>query len=530
MRQKLLLALLVVVAVAAVAFRFAMSRSDTAAAPPAVASQQLLSDLMAMRDAEKIADRHERCLAYPDLPGVVWDKSVVQAYCDLMLRKAMSLYEIDDALKRGEIETLRQTFDGYLQRNYENGQHGFLTWAINHAFAYEASLDVADRWVKADPNSAFALLARGTAYAARAGLARGNKFARDTSEDQFERMHEFAAKAVDDLNESVHRSHRLIAAYNEMFVIAQMTGDDDLRAQSVRRALALDPADQWTYDRWSDAVEPKWGGSIGEMSDIADRAMKHADDNPLLKRMPARPYCAEANTLEVCQSCGSTADRATRAMKFYMQAASVAPAACMINEAGATAERAGDYESAVRIYSQSFRFSGDLQPLFRRSVALRHLGQEELALETIDVAERAQPNNPMAFVNKGWIYQEDHKPQEAEKSFLAAVAIDRDNREANTELVMLYTTSLNQFDKGKAIVDRMMSEDPNNPRAWLLSAVLDHGKDDKHCKVVLEKYLALVDREKADSYEQRDIDRATARVKELTAQEEKTAAAPSATK
>ena len=82
----------------------------------------------------------------------------------------------------------------------------------------------------------------------------------------------------------------------------------------------------------------------------------------------------------------------------------------------------------------------------------------------------------------------------------------------------------------KAIVDRLMSENPENPRAWLLSAVLDRGRDEKHCKLALEKYLALVDHEHADSYEQRDIDRATARVKELVVQEAKSTAASTAKK
>ncbi len=520
MRQKLLLVLLVIVATGALAFRFVLMQHEPAVVP-SVASAQLIREFQAVLDAEKITDPYQRCLAYPDLPGTSWDKSIVAAYCGLMLRKAVSLEEIDAALKRGETELLEQTFDGYLQRNYEPGQHGFLTWAIIHIFDHGGTFDVADRWVKADPNSAFALTARATAYIVLAVEARGEKSARDTPKENFRRMEELCEKALVDLNEAARRSHRLITAYNQMFEIAQLTGDTDLRVQAARRALALDPADQWTYDNWANAVEPKWGGSIAEMNDLVDHAMKHAGDNPLLKRMPARVYCAEANTLEVCHSCGEIPDRAKKALPIYLQGAAIAPAACVFDEAGNTAERAGDYEAAVRIDSQSFRFSLRPNEVYRRALALRRLGQHDLAVQSLDALRRAYPRYAMVDVWEGWIDQEDHRPHEAEKAFLAATQIDRDNREANTELVNLYTTSLDEFEKAKTIVDRLMSENPNNPRAWILSAVLDHGKDEKHCKMALEKYLALVDHTHADSYEQRDIDRATARVAELTRLEQK---------
>ncbi len=261
--------------------------------------------------------------------------------------------------------------------------------------------------------------------------------------------------------------------------------------------------------------------------------MRHADENPLLKRMQARPYCEEADEVEMCRSCSAseTQQHSRDAVEFFKKAAAIVPSACALRDGADAAERAGDYETAVRLDAQAFRFGiGDLYPLFRNVLSLQKLGQSELALSTADVAIRLRPGDPETYVHKGWVYQGMGKPGEAEKAFVKAAGIDKDNREALSELVMLYTHELNDPTKGKAIVDRLMSENPDNPRAWLLSAVLDRGKDEKRCKVALDKYLALVDRNRADSYEQRDIDRATARVKELAAQEAKATAASTTSK
>ena len=529
MRQYILLGILLAVAAMAGLFYFQRSEEDPYSH---TASPQLLAELDRITEAQKISDPRERCLAFPDPAGYTWDRSVVEAYCELASRKSLSLVEIDEALKRGEAARLDDTFKDYMTQTYQ-GRHGFLIAAYRDAFAKSDGPEVAERWVKADPDSAFALTARGTAFVEKAWRSRGTKFARDTSRESFRLMDQYVTQGVADLKEAVKRSHRLNAAYGEMLSAARMTADHDLFLEAQRHALLLDPADQWVYDYWITSEVPNWGGSIADMRDVAERALRHADQNPLLKRLQVRPYCEEAEMAETCRSCNAAEQlqHSRHALDIYKKAAAIAPAACVFREGGNTAERAGDYETAIRLDSQSYRFgTGDLYPLFRNVLSLQKLGLSERALETADLAIKLQPRNPETFVHKGWVYQGMGRMAEAEKEFVSAVQIDQDNREALSELVMLYTHQLNDQAKAKAIVDRLMVENPNNPRAWLLSAVLDRGRDEKHCKVALEKYLALVDRENADSYEQRDIDRATARVKELAALEDKAAAAPSATK
>ncbi len=357
------------------------------------------------------------------------------------------------------------------------------------------------------------------AYLQRAWTARGSKFAYETPELNFIKAHELAQKAQADLEEAARRSPRLIAAYASLIQLAQLTSNRSLLSDSAEHALALDPGDQWIYDRWLNAVEPKWGGSAEAMKHIIDRGLQHADENPLLKRLAARAFCEEAETAEQCPSCGTRQEQARAAVAAYRRAAAIGPVVCVVDNASDAAERAGDREAVVRFSSQSYRFSRRFEPLFRRALTWQALDKPDLALDSVDVVLKQQPKNVEALNYKGWVYQEQHKWNDAEASFHAAVQIDPDNREANTELVNLYAGALHKPDEAKKIVDRLMSEDPKNPRAWLLSVALDHGwvKRRKALqRVALANYLLFVDKASADSYEQRDIDRATKRMAEFT--------------
>ena len=289
MRQMILLGFLVCSVMVGVIF-FGFRQSESESAPTRTVSDKLLQEYAAIQTAEKISDPYQRCMAYPDPPEFKWDRKIVEAYCSLGLRKAIGAQVLRDALQQGRTSFLEETFDSYLRKNYEPGQHGFLIWVFRELFDYDSGAELADQWVKADPKSAYALTARGVAYLQRAWTARGSKFAYETPELNFIKAHELAQKAQADLEEAARRSPRLIAAYASLIQLAQLTSNRSLLSDSAEHALALDPGDQWIYDRWLNAVEPKWGGSAEAMKHIIDRGLQHADENPLLKRLAARAF------------------------------------------------------------------------------------------------------------------------------------------------------------------------------------------------------------------------------------------------
>jgi tetratricopeptide (TPR) repeat protein len=509
-REMLLAGLATVVALGAGIFF--MNRNRVEGSRPPRVSQEFLSRYEKVRAAEKIADPLQRCLAYPDLSEFHWDSDVVMAFCRLSTRKMISWQQVQEAVDSHHTEFLDQEFDSYLVRNYQPGEHGFLTWAFRSAFSKSSEdvLNVAQRWIDQDPDSAFALTARGVHYVARAWEARGGEVAARTPRANFERMETFAAKARADLEEAVRRSPRMIVGYHELMEVAQLTNDKPLLESAVERALVLDRADQWIYDDWENAVQPKWGGSYDEMQGVANRAKRHTTENPLLKRVAARTICARADAESYSE------ETSRSALALYRNAAEIAPAVCFLKHAAYVADGIdGEKTSAIEYHTQAYRFLGDDEYLFRRALALQEIGKTDWALESIDLVQIEQPENVEAFNYKGWIFEADHRYAEAEKAFRAAWEIDPANREANTELFVLYNGALHDAAKAKDIIDRMMVANANNPRVWLLLSVLHSDTDEMQCRDDIEKYLQLVDEDNADSYEQRDIGRAKKRLEEI---------------
>lgn len=519
-REKSLLVLLLGVAIAAVAFHFLHDGYPSAELDAHVRPQpsaQFAKEYAQVSAAEAITDKLQRCLAYPNPPEFHWDPKVVEAFCRLSLRSMISWDELSDALAKNHPEVLDQSFSAYLEKTYQPNQHGLLIWTYWRMFAGTSPKieSATKRWTVIDPNSPFALAARGTYLLASAWQARGSKFAADTPEINFTRARELATMAKLEFDRVIQVSPRMIDAYYGNMGVAQLIDDHALLEQSAREALDLDPADKWIYDLWMDASGPKWGGSAQQMMVIARLASKHAADNPLLKLEEAAPIC-EAATQYYCSDCRTDKNWYRPLLDLYRKAFAVGPVPCALNAAGGLAELiGGDDESVVRYDTQAYRFTGDTKELLRSALALQRLGKTEWALQRVDMLLRQWPTYVEALLYRGWILEYAHRAAEAEHVFRDVLQIDPYNREANTELVGLYVGVLRQHARAEDLVGRLMKANPSNPRAWLLEAALDKNGSVKQCKFDLERYLSLVDTTTADSYEQRDIRRARARLAEL---------------
>lgn len=519
-REILLIVLLLVVAGAAAVFYLPLGvheRAESHAHARPEPSAEFAREYAQVKAAEAITDKLQRCLAYPNPPEFHWDPKVVETFCQLSLRSMISGDELSDALAKNHPEILDQAFSAYLEKTYQPNQHGFLIWTYWQTFSGTSTKvdDVTKRWVTVDPNSPFARAARGEYLLAAAWQARGEKFASGTPKENFARAYALAAEAKQEFDEAIRRSPRMIEAYYGNMRIAQLTSDHALFDESTQKAIALDPADKWIYDEWMSASEPKWGGSIQQMMAISHLASKHAADNPLLKLEEAAPIC-EAAAQYYCPGCRTDKDWFRPVLDLYRKAFAVGPVPCALDAAGGLAEWiGGDDESVVSYDVQAYRFTGGTQNLFSSALALQRLGKTDWALQIVDTLLRQWPKYVKAMIYRGWILEGAHRATEAEHAFRNVLQIDPQNREANTELVGLYVGVLHQHARAEELVERLMKTDPSNPRAWLLEAALDKQGSVKQCKYDLQRYLELVDPTTADSYEQRDIKRAKARLAEL---------------
>ena len=525
-RQGILGTLLAVLVVAGAAFLWKQNQRDSpalpaalAAAPRSVLSQSETQELRGYLDAETIEDALQRCLKYPNPAESSWDAKVVDAVCQLWRRKMISYDELRAAIEQHHPEALETTFDSYVEQNYQSGQHGFLAWSFRWMFENWSKEEggLLDKWIEGAPRSAYARAARGMHYVGVAFHERGSDSAIKTSAEQFARMREFAAKARTDLELAVRLNPRLSAAFYGLMRVAKLQSDSELLDSARIAALALDPADQYIYDELMENAQPKWGGSLEAMRNVAAMASAHANKNPLLVLTAAQIPCSQAESL-VCRECGgpeTLKQRLRQAFDLYRTATRDGPAECALTNAPYSAENAGDDVALVRNYSQGFRFYGGNRRVIDRALPLQRLGKAEWALEGLDRIIKVYPQAYNAFIYRGYVLLAEHRGPEAQEAFAKAYEIAPSNWDATRNLVAVYDTVVNEPAKARAIVDRMMAVTPRNPRVWLLEASLHHGGEEAKCRDALKKYLEAVDPKTADATDKLEIERATKRVAEL---------------
>jgi tetratricopeptide (TPR) repeat protein len=511
-----LLVLLVAASIGVFAYDMGLrhSTNPAAAAPPARVSDALNAELDRIRVAEKIEDPFERCMAYPNPPEFNWSHALVEAQCRRLSRHMLGWKEIQDALDQGHPARIDQAFDGYFAKNFdEPGQHGFLTWTFWWMFQSSSTWadDATNAWVRSDPQSAYALAARGIHYTESAYAARGDRLYASTPETNVVRMREFAGRARTDLVESLKRNPRLIAAYHGLLRITRL-GEDDGRDEWIRQALALDPADAWIYQDWLDNVDPKWGGSYAEMERVAAQAALHADANPSLALFKATPLCIKADEYR-CESCDKDGEKS---LALYREAGAIGPAGCFLDGAGAAAVLAQDLPTAVRYYSQAYRFLGTDEWLAYRAQNLRSLGRGDWALENLTDALARNPDNTTLLHALSLSYADAGRVGDVEKTYRRMLDIDPKNKIAAIDLGALYIDQLKTPEKARPLVEGLLQLDPAFAPAWFAKARLCEVDDDKPCyRAAAAKFLRYVNHQ--DPWQSANVSIVQARLREIGA-------------
>ncbi|APV50872.1 hypothetical protein BWI17_14960 [Betaproteobacteria bacterium GR16-43] len=127
-------------------------------------------------------------------------------------------------------------------------------------------------WIKRYPKSEAAYLAAAIYYLGAAHSARGSKFAEDTSDEQFEAMGESLVKANGLLDEAQRLSKRPAMEISQRIRIATNTGNPQRSTQLYRKAIQDDPRTLTVRVRYAWASNPKWGGSVSQLTSIVEDA------------------------------------------------------------------------------------------------------------------------------------------------------------------------------------------------------------------------------------------------------------------
>lgn len=362
---------------------FAQQSKDDNSQPPA----ELASYFEQVREAEKIADRERRCLAYPDLPGNRWPEGAAAGRCVRSMQEVgFSLDELHALLADVDgAARLEAQMQALLEAHYGDPRQRDRIFMVFDRFdgGVEAGA-VAAAWLRKAPRSPFAMTAMGSHRADQGWDARGGAYVAKTSAPQLQRMGQKFAGAIPLLVEALELEPRLTPACHALAKIGRMSSDS-LQQHWLTHCLRVDPLSYTLVWEWMTSAMPKWGGSPSAMTVVAAYIRKHGVENPALYSLLAEPPGYEA----------SVADTYKEGREGFVAASRAGPGAAMMRDAGRASWAIDESPwTAVMYFSQALRFWPDqLRIRGWRGRSLADAGQYQWALEDLLPAVASAPDD-----------------------------------------------------------------------------------------------------------------------------------------
>jgi tetratricopeptide (TPR) repeat protein len=435
--------------------------------PPPFTEAQFNQFLIDARKAESIADPLQRCLDYPNPPGLDWSAAVTSAYCRYQFDPAVTRAEVRRLIESGQTQELDKRLADALQAQLTKSDAQALldrTFVINFKDGSEAMRALLDAWKRQSPTSPFALAASGTAYVEMAQEVRGSKYASKTPRNSFESMGRLLERARTDLDKAVELNPQMTPAYGAMIYAAALESDGAYAVSAAKRGLAVDPRNYTIYARLVWMAQPKWGGTVRGMQRLIAAAQRHAKENPLLRLLLSERTGGEAY-VEDCD-CNPLTE-----MDLYKQVYAEAATVSMLMSGGWAAKNRNSPALSVIYRSEVFRFDpSKIDHREGRAFDLPSLGQSDWALAEGNALVALAPQDENAFDVRGVAYESMGKLDPAKEDYEQALRLNPDDTWTLIELGNIYVNSTHDWDKGWAIANRLIQISPDNPQGWLLRA------------------------------------------------------------
>lgn len=291
--------------------------------------------------------------------------------------------------EQNKFDQVSHILDGYQAKANSNisTEHRLLTAYSAFDFnqtKYEAQFN---RWIKSNPGSFHAYLARAKFYYALGWHSRGGKFNRQTKQSQFDRMNSYFDNAELDIDKAISLNRQSMIPYYLLIGIAQSHGDTGKANSTLRKAIKINPASYIVREHYMNTLLPRWGGSIAKMQSFAENSMQYYSKNPKLKLLQGYIPMDTAD-IEYGRS------NYRMAGQLYEQAAKFGENHHLLFKQGKNEYRQKLYANALKYFDKSIR----LQPedgdyYYWRSKAHSQLSQNNKAFADLKKAELFNPND-----------------------------------------------------------------------------------------------------------------------------------------
>jgi tetratricopeptide (TPR) repeat protein len=429
-------------------------------------SDEIAAFLAAAKKADSIDDPLQRCLGFPDPPGSHWSHDTIVAYCHYTTQSAISVAELTTLIQNDHAGQVDQRMaDALRMQRTQPDARGLLdrTFIMDFRDSSEQLRGLLDAWKRQSPNSAFAYAASGDAYVIAAHAARGSATGWATSDDQFGSMGRLLQLADDDFSKALALDPTLTPAYAGM-IEAGTYGSHRYGIRAADRGLAVDPSNFSLYVRLMQLSEPKWGGSIRQMQQVATRAQAHVSQDPLLLLLAADAPAYLANGGDC--DCGDI-DYLPDYRRLFDQAAGFRPLAT----AGEIAFRNDHSGSALGLVyaAEALRFApNETDSRVTLTYELAKHGEATWAKAQGDRLVAAAPSSADAYDARGKALEAVPEYPQALDDYNKAFALDSTNPWPLIQIGMIDVHKTHDWDKAWANADQLIQLFPTRPEGWIL--------------------------------------------------------------
>jgi tetratricopeptide (TPR) repeat protein len=183
--------------------------------------------------------------------------------------------------------------------------------------AFEAHLN---EWVAQNKSDAIPLLVRAQYYYALGWFKRGDHFVKDTQADDLAAFKDYMTKALADVDAAIRLNDRNPFGYYLKLRVLHGSGPSEKFKSAFDEAIAKYPDYYSLYDIALGTLDPRWGGTIGEMYAFVDQYAGHAAQFSSLKLLYLSLYRDLLNFASVvCPSNGRDTDQLAQCVASVMQ-------------------------------------------------------------------------------------------------------------------------------------------------------------------------------------------------------------------
>jgi tetratricopeptide (TPR) repeat protein len=246
-----------------------------------------------------------------------------------------------------------------------------------------------EKWVSSKPNSASAHMALGTYHYNLGWLSRGFRWAKDTTSKQFAKMKAHFRKAHDEFKETVRLNPKMTIAYS--YLIAISGGDKVSSKQILDEALSHNPLSKAVRLYYVQYLQPKWGGSLGDVEKFIADLKPLYSQNKHLKDIEGRLPYTQGDILFTTYD----NDKVKLSIPYFNEAV----------------QKSGQNRSTI----------------LRRAEAYRYLDEYQKALDDCNEVLRRDPQHLGALILRGKVFIDLKNYDKALKDLNMAIRLDKLN-------------------------------------------------------------------------------------------------------